>query len=92
MGVIPLNLGKMAIVTVDDRGRITIPKEMGIRNTRAIIIPAGSFLVTIPLPESPQTESEGWLETEKSREELQILAEKQAGDDAIKRAKRRNQA
>ncbi len=92
MGVIPLNLGKMAVVSVDDRGRITIPKEMGIRNTRVIIIPAGSFLVTIPLPESPQTESEGWLETEKSREELQTLAEKQAGDDAIKRAKRRTQA
>jgi len=82
----------MAVVSVDDRGRITIPKEMGIRNTRAIIIHAGSFLVTIPLPQSPQTESEGWLETEKSREELQILAEKLAGDDAIKRAKRRNQA
>jgi len=48
----------MTVVSVDDRGRITIPKEMGIRNTRAIIIPAGSFLVTIPLPESSQIESE----------------------------------
>ena len=91
MGVIPLNLGKMAIVSVDDRGRITIPKEMGIRNTRAIIIPAGSFLITISLPKSPQTESEGGLETEISQKELQRLAEKRAGDDAIKRAKRRNQ-
>jgi len=48
----------MTVVSVGDRGRITNPKEMGIRNTRAIIIPAGSFLVTIPLPESSQIESE----------------------------------
>jgi len=84
-------MGTMTVVSVDDRGRITIPKEMGIRNTRAIIIPAGSFLVTIPLPESSQIESEEWLETEKSREELQALVEKLAEDDATKRAKRRNQ-
>ncbi|MBS7649694.1 MAG: VapB-type antitoxin [Candidatus Bathyarchaeia archaeon] len=81
----------MAIVKVDERGRMTIPKELGIRETKTIIIPAGTFFVIIPLPKIPYEEAEGWLSTEKDREELKILAERMASEDAVKRAKRRKQ-
>ncbi|MEM2513570.1 MAG: VapB-type antitoxin [Candidatus Bathyarchaeia archaeon] len=81
----------MAIVKVDERGRITIPKEFGIRKTKTIIMPAGSFFVIIPLPKIPCEEAEGWLVTEKGRKELKILAERMASEDAVKRAKRRRQ-
>ncbi len=33
MWVKPYSVGKMAIVSVDDRGRLTIPKELGVRSS-----------------------------------------------------------
>jgi len=83
--------GHTAIVKVDERGRMTIPKELGIRETKAIIIPAGSFFVAIPLPKKPHENAKDWLPTSKSRKELKILAEKAAREEAVKRAKRRKQ-
>lgn len=82
---------RMAVVPVDERGRLTIPKEMGIRDTRAVIIPAGSFIVAIPLPKEPHKEAEGWLDTDKTRVELKSLAESAAMEDASRRAGRRKQ-
>jgi len=81
----------MAIVRVDERGRMTIPREMGIRGTKAVVIPAGNFFVTIPLPKAPREEAEGWLTTGKERRQLKKLAESTARRDAVKRAKRRGQ-
>lgn len=81
----------MAIVKVDERGRMTVPKELGIRETKAIIIPAGSFFVAIPLPKAPHEKAKDWLATSKSRKDLKILAEKAAREDAMKRVKRRKQ-
>lgn len=81
----------MTIVTVDDRGRMTIPKEIGLRKTRAIVIPAGTFFVTIPLPKAPHTEAREWLTAKQERKKLKTLAEKAAKEDAVKRAKRRKQ-
>jgi len=81
----------MAVVPIDERGRLTIPKELGIRNTRAVIILAGSFIVAIPLPENPAKKAEGWLKTGKTREELKRLSEEHAREDAVSRAKRRGQ-
>ena len=81
----------MSVVEIDERGRMTVPKKMGLRKSRAIVIPAGSFFVTIPLPKTPQKEAEKWLQTSKGRKELKIQAEKLAMDDAVKRAKRRRQ-
>jgi len=77
----------MAIVKVDERGRITIPKKLGIRETKAVIIPAGSFFVTIPLPKTPHEKAKDWLATQKSRIELKVAAEKAAREDAAKRRK-----
>lgn len=81
----------MTIVTVDDRGRMTIPKEIGLRKTRAIVIPAGPFFVTIPLPKAPYKEAKEWLTTQQEKKKLKTLAEKVAKEDAVKRAKRRKQ-
>lgn len=81
----------MTIVTVDDRGRMTIPKEIGVKKTRAIIIPAGPFFVTIPLPTAPYEQAKEWLTPQQDRKELKALAEKAAKEDAVKRAKRRKQ-
>ncbi|MGC8998529.1 MAG: hypothetical protein ACP5JW_03920 [Candidatus Bathyarchaeia archaeon] len=81
----------MAMVTVDDRGRMTIPKEFGIKKTRAIVIPAGSFFITIPLPTKPHEHARSWLPSKRQRKELKILAEKSAMESAVKRAERRKQ-
>lgn len=81
----------MSVVEIDERGRMTVPKKMGLRKSRAIVIPAGSFFVTIPLPKIPQKEAEKWLPTSKDHKELKIQAEKLAMEDAVKRAKRRRQ-
>lgn len=81
----------VTVVNVDERGRMTIPKELGIRETRAVIIPAGSFFIAIPLPKTPHERTKDWLDASKSRKELKILAEKAAQEDAVKRVKRRKQ-
>jgi len=81
----------VSVVEIDERGRLTLPKKLGLRKSRALVIPAGSFIVTIPLPKVPHKEAEKWLVTEKGRRELKVEAEKAARADAIKRAKRRRQ-
>jgi bifunctional DNA-binding transcriptional regulator/antitoxin component of YhaV-PrlF toxin-antitoxin module len=81
----------MAVVTVDERGRLTIPKELGVRGTKAIIIPAGSFFVTIPLPTKPHEKAGSWLPSNVERKELKVIAEKSAYENAVNRAKRRKQ-
>jgi bifunctional DNA-binding transcriptional regulator/antitoxin component of YhaV-PrlF toxin-antitoxin module len=81
----------MTVVTVDERGRMTIPKAVGLRKTRVIIIPAGSFFVAIPLSKAPHEEAKGWLTTKQDKKKLKALAEKAATEDAVKRAKRRKQ-
>ncbi len=81
----------MSVVEIDERGRMTVPKKLGLRKSRAIIIPAGSFFVAIPLPNTPQKEAEKWLPANKKHKDLKSLAEKAATEDAVSRAKRRNQ-
>lgn len=81
----------MSVVEIDERGRMTLPKKIGLRKSRVLIIPAGTFFVTIPLPKIPQKEAEKWLDTKKERKELKQQAEKAARADAVARAKRRKQ-
>jgi len=81
----------MSIVSVDERGRLTLPKKTGVRKTKAIVIPSGSFIIVIPLPSKSASESRNWLKTKKDRRELKRVAEKLARQDAVKRAKRRRQ-
>jgi bifunctional DNA-binding transcriptional regulator/antitoxin component of YhaV-PrlF toxin-antitoxin module len=79
------------VVTIDERGRLTIPKELGVRGTKAIIIPAGSFFVTIPLSTKPHERAGSWLPSNVERKELKVIAEKSAYENAVNRAKRRKQ-
>lgn len=81
----------MAIVVVDDRGRLTIPREFEVRGTKATLIPAGPFMIVIPIPRQPLEASASWLDTKLSRKELKTVAEKVARRDAVRRAKRRKQ-
>ena len=82
----------MAIVKVDGRGRMTIPREIGVKNVKAVVIPAGTFFIAIPLPTKPHEYASSWLPSKRSARELKTLAEKSASDDAVKRARRRGQA
>lgn len=68
-----------------------IPREFGVRSTKAVIIPAGSFFVVIPLPGVPHEGAGGWLPSTKSRDELKKAAEKAARRDAVERARKRGQ-
>jgi hypothetical protein len=81
----------MAVVVIDGRGRLTIPSELQVRDTKATLIPAGPFMIIIPLPTRPVDASGDWLRTKLSRKDLKALAEKEARKDAVKRAKRRKQ-
>jgi hypothetical protein len=81
----------MSVVEIDERGRMTIPKKIGLKKSRAIIIPAGSFFITIPLTANPQKESQNWLPTPKSISHLKQEADELAQQDAVNRAKRRSQ-
>ena len=78
----------MAVVVVDERGRLTIPSEWRVKDTKATLIPAGPFLIIVPLPSQPLESSASWLDTKLSRKELKALAEKQGRKDAAKRAGR----
>jgi len=64
---------------------------MGVRETKAVIIPAGSFLVVVPIPKEPLKVAGGWLPSNLERRQLEELAEDAAKEDALKRAKRRKQ-
>jgi bifunctional DNA-binding transcriptional regulator/antitoxin component of YhaV-PrlF toxin-antitoxin module len=81
----------MAVVRVDNRGRMTIPKEARGRGTRAVIINAGSFFIGIPLPKTPYLAAKDWLVSERTRRDLKDLAEKAGKADAVNRAKRKKQ-
>ncbi len=79
----------LGVLKVDSRGRLTLPKEF--RAERVIAIPAGSFLVLIPVPAKPREAAKSWLKTRRSAKKLRELAEKEARREAVKRARRRSQ-
>lgn len=43
----------MSIVEIDDRGRVTIPKEIRIEADKALVIPMGDSYMVIPIPRAP---------------------------------------
>ncbi len=81
----------MSVVEIDERGRMTLPKKMGLKKSRAIVIPAGSFFITMPLSQTPEKQAQNWLPTTKSSQDLKKEAEALASEDAVNRAKRRHQ-
>ena len=81
----------LSVVEVDDRGRMTIPKELGLRGARAAIIPAGSFLVIVPITGDPYKVAGSWLHAERDAKALKGEADSKAAEDAVGRARRRRQ-
>lgn len=81
----------MSIIKVDDRGRIILPKRLREGVRRVLLIPAGPFMLLIPLRGEPSEIAEGWLPSEMERTELKEIAEDMAKEDAVKRARRRGQ-
>ena len=81
----------MSVVDIDDRGRMTIPKKIGLRGSRAAIIPAGSFFVVVPIVGDPYQVAGGWLDAERDARALKETAERKAAEDATARARRRSQ-
>jgi len=81
----------MSVVSIDERGRITLPKGIREMGDRAVVISAGSFAIVIPIPREPEKVVEGWLKSRRGRKELGLLAEKKARADAVARARRRKQ-
>ena len=79
----------MSVVEVDDRGRLTIPKEIGLRGSRVIVIPSGTYFVVIPLPSDPYNYAKNWLKTDKTIKELKDSSAETAADDAAARHSRR---
>jgi len=81
----------MAVVVVDERGRLTVPSELHVRHEGGVDL-CRAFLIIVPIPSQPLVASASWLRTKRSNRELKALAEKQARKDAVKRARRRRQA
>lgn len=81
----------MSVVEVDERGRMTIPKEIGLRKAKAAVIPAGSFFVVIPIVGEPYKVAGSWLQTVRDLKELKRAGERRASEDAVGRARRRRQ-
>ena len=81
----------MSVVEIDDRGRMTIPKEIGLRGSKAAVIPAGSFFVVIPIIGDPYQVAGGWLDAGRDAKALKESADRKAAEDATGRAKRRRQ-
>lgn len=67
----------MSIVKVDRR-RIYIPREIPFTAKKVLIIPLGSKLMIIPVPEKPIE-----INTQLSTKELRKLADKKAKQDTL---------
>lgn len=43
----------MSVVEIDERGRVTIPKEMRVEAEKALVIPMGETYMVVPIPKAP---------------------------------------
>ncbi len=87
----------MSIVEIDDRGRLTLPKELHrtMEMKKVLIVNAGDHLKLISIPEDPFKALSGALSSEKSfkelREQAERLAENEAHHDAHMQAREATQ-
>lgn len=81
----------MSVVEIDEKGRMTIPKRIGLSKTRAVVISVGSFLVVIPIDGYPYEVASSWLKIEQDVRAIKMAAEEKAAEDAVGRVKRRKQ-
>ena len=76
----------MSLVKVDSQRRIYIPKEMTFKADKAIIVPFGSSLLLIPVPEKVIE-----IDVKASIQELKKGAEGKAREEVATRMKRHKQ-
>jgi bifunctional DNA-binding transcriptional regulator/antitoxin component of YhaV-PrlF toxin-antitoxin module len=66
----------MSIVEIDDRGRVTIPKEMRVDADKALVIPMGESYMLVPIPRAPiEFEIKGSTKTAKATAERRLRSE-----------------
>lgn len=84
--------GDMAdVVKVDERGRIKLSREVAQPGGSVVIIDARSYFVGIPIPPDPVQASGSWLSLKHDVAALKETAEREASNDAVRRAVRRRQ-
>lgn len=76
----------MSIVEIDDRGRVTIPKDMRVEADRALVIPMGESYMLVPIPRAPIE-----FETKESTKTAKETAEKRLKAEVRERMARRRQ-
>lgn len=67
----------MTIVSIDPQRRIYLPKELGFKAKKAIIVPRGETYVIIPVPEDVTP-----IDVDKTIDELKLRAEEKARKEA----------
>ena len=70
------------VVTVDDRGRVKLPKGTVRPGDKVLIINAGRRLILIPIPLKPLEFSHGWIKASIDRRTARILADEAASREA----------
>ncbi|MDG7008023.1 MAG: hypothetical protein JRN06_07240 [Nitrososphaerota archaeon] len=74
----------MSIVEIDERGRVTIPKEMRVEAERALVIPMGETYMVVPIPVAPAK-----LDLKVSGKSAKEVAERRLSSEVRKRSQRR---
>ena len=77
------------VVSIDDRGRIKLPKDLVVGRRRMLVVPAGRRIVLIPIPPAPTKAAEGWMPLKGKRSEAKRLAEEEALEEISRKLGRR---
>jgi len=90
MGDILYKVGMSFIATVDDKGRIRVPKGLLSKGDKVLVIPAGSRIILIPIPPRPIDIGGRWLKTKMDRKRLKEITEEEALKELEKRWRKRD--
>ena len=76
------------VVTVDDRGRIKLPKGLVSPGDKILVITAGSRIILIPIPPRPLEASASWLNVRIDRKAFRRMIEEEALKEVEKKLRR----
>ena len=74
----------MSVVEIDERGRVTIPKEIRVAADKALIIPMGETYMVVPIPKAPLE-----FDVKDTGVSAKARAERKLSEEVRARAKRR---
>ena len=77
------------VVTVDDRCRVKLPKDMVKPGDKVLVICAGTRIILIPIPPRPIDASGKWIKVKVSRRELKKIIEEEALKEVKEKLERR---